>query len=235
MGNPGGPRPSWDSATAKLILGGQANAADLADLSKLLGETEITETSVSTRQGDTSQTTSSRYRPILSIEALRTLPEGQGVLLLRAAPPVILRLLPWTARPDAPALQTAKSEREATIRAAAAPEPAACEPSGRITSLPVWGPPVIADDQSPASENAGPPADPATAPGGPPPGTTAASRGAPTPSQKQVALGLDALVGDVAPDPGGEAHEAVSMTDRGRIRRRAGTRPRSGADRELYG
>ena len=96
----------WDAATAKLILGGQANATDLADLSKLLGETEMTDTSVSTRAaGETSHTTSTRYRPILSIEALRMLPEGQGVLLLRSAPPVILGLSPWTGRRNAKPLQ----------------------------------------------------------------------------------------------------------------------------------
>jgi hypothetical protein len=39
--------------------------------------------------------------PVLPPDVLRTLPFGTGVLLARTAPPIMMNLRPWTARPDA--------------------------------------------------------------------------------------------------------------------------------------
>ena len=111
----------WDAATVKVVLGGQANAEDLADLSRLLGEVEIAETSVSYgRWGDRSTTVVTRSKPILEPARLRTLPFGTGVLLLRAAPPILLDLTPWTERPDGDRLAAARTRLEEAVRAAAA-------------------------------------------------------------------------------------------------------------------
>ena len=41
----------WDAATVKVVLGGQANADDLADLSRLLGEVEVKEVTESWARG----------------------------------------------------------------------------------------------------------------------------------------------------------------------------------------
>ncbi len=102
----------WDAAIVKLALGGSANADDLADLSRLIGETDALEWS-ETRHGgtgDRSLSSSTRRQAILEPAELRRLPFGQGLLLLRAAPPILLRLQPWTARPDAGEL-TAAADR----------------------------------------------------------------------------------------------------------------------------
>ena len=122
------------------------------------------------------------------------------MLLLRSAPPVILRLSLWTARPDATALHAAKTNFEATMRAAAAPQSAGPEPAGTAVVPTLWGSPVPARHEIPVTESTGPSAAPAMTPGGTPPETTAASRGAPTPDPNQLPLGLGALVGDVAPN-----------------------------------
>ncbi len=114
----------WDSATVKVILGGQSDARDLSDLSKLLGETEVPETSESTRAGESSVTTSTRHRPILTVDALRKIPFGTGVLLLRSAPPILVELQRWDLRPGAGRLRAAKTEIEQAIRAAAEIDPA---------------------------------------------------------------------------------------------------------------
>lgn len=128
----------WDSATVKLILGGGGNADDLADLSRLLGEVEVTETSESARGGgERSVTTSTQTRPIFSVDRLRTLPEGHAVLLLRTAPPIVLDLAPWTARRDAERLQAAKGAMEETMRLAASQRAAAVAA--------VWGPPAATE------------------------------------------------------------------------------------------
>lgn len=56
--------------------------------------------------------------PILDAAALRTLPFGSAVLLLREAPPIALTLRPWTSRKDAKALREARAAMEEAIRRA---------------------------------------------------------------------------------------------------------------------
>jgi type IV secretory pathway TraG/TraD family ATPase VirD4 len=107
----------WDAATVKVILGGQSDARDLTNLSKLLGEVEVKESSESTRGGEKSTTTSVRHRPILSVDDLRKIPFGAGVLMLRSASPIFVDFQRWDERPDAEDLRTAKVEIEETIRA----------------------------------------------------------------------------------------------------------------------
>jgi type IV secretory pathway TraG/TraD family ATPase VirD4 len=180
----------WDAATVKVILGGQADARDLTDLSKLFGETEVKDSAESTRGGEKSVTISTRHRPILSVDDLRRIPFGAGVLMLRSAPPIHLDLERWDQRPDANQLRVAKTEIEDSIRTAfdqaaerARPEkPAAREmptadiPAGASRALP----PTSATDTP-----EGPPG--VACP--PPP------RLAPTESADSL-RGLDALLGD---------------------------------------
>lgn len=103
-----------------MILGGGANARDLADLAALIGERdERTDTISRDRYGGRSTSTALRRVPVLDTSRLRTLPFGTGVALLRAAPPIVLDLTPWTARPDADGLARARTVVEAQLRAAA--------------------------------------------------------------------------------------------------------------------
>ncbi len=109
----------WDAAIVKTILGGGSNARDLEDLSKLLGQREERTTSSSRGpDGRRSTSTSTTKVPILEPAALRTLPFGQAILLLKSAPPIALTLSPWTARKDATALTEDREHTEAAIRAA---------------------------------------------------------------------------------------------------------------------
>jgi type IV secretory pathway TraG/TraD family ATPase VirD4 len=135
----------WDAATVKVVMGGSGDADDLADLSRLLGDVEVAETSEHVRGGETSTSTSARHRPIMTAAQLRTLPPGQAVLLLRTADPIHLTLAPWTARPDVKELRAAKTEIEETIRCAAASPAPDLEPArSELAVLPVWGPAVEA-------------------------------------------------------------------------------------------
>lgn len=110
----------WDSAIVKLVLGGSANAEDLADLSRLIGERQVTEWSQTMPAGTLggsssgrSMSSSARWRPILEPSEIRRLPLGEGLLLLRSAPPILLQLRPWTKRPDAALLAEARRRFEA--------------------------------------------------------------------------------------------------------------------------
>lgn len=111
----------WDSAIAKIVLGGSTNAEDLAGISRLIGDREVQETTRTHghRAGETSVSVSVRRHPILEPSDIRQIPVGQGLLLLRSAPPIMLDLQPWTARPDAAELRRGREVYEAATRIAA--------------------------------------------------------------------------------------------------------------------
>jgi hypothetical protein len=50
-------------------------------------------------------------------DTIRTLPFGTGLIMLRAAPPIIASLKMWTARSDAKALRANREEIEGLMRA----------------------------------------------------------------------------------------------------------------------
>lgn len=109
----------WDAAIVKLILGGSGNASDLRDLSALIGNrTERRASESRGRDGSRSVSYTTHEVPILDTGRLRTLPFGQGVLLLRSAPPILLDLQPWTKRPDAAELRTSRERVESLMRTA---------------------------------------------------------------------------------------------------------------------
>ena len=114
----------WDSAIAKVILGGSANADDLGDISRLIGEREVTEWYETRAGGSAGRSVSSvtRHRPILEPAELRRLPIGTGLLLLRSAPPIVMRLQPWTGRPDAAELTAARQTWERHMVTRVVPE-----------------------------------------------------------------------------------------------------------------
>jgi type IV secretory pathway TraG/TraD family ATPase VirD4 len=109
----------WDAAIVKIILGGGSNAKDLEDLSKLIGQRDQHTTSSSRGpDGRRSTSTTTTKVPVLEPAALRTLPFGTAVLLMKSAPPIDLSLQPWTSRKDTKVLAQARDHAEAAIRAA---------------------------------------------------------------------------------------------------------------------
>ncbi|GAA3819305.1 type IV secretory system conjugative DNA transfer family protein [Cellulomonas soli] len=113
----------WDAATVKIVLGGLAKYRDLDDVARLLGEIdELTQTRASSRGGERSTSTSLRTVPVMPASALRTLPFGTGVLLLRQTRPTVIDLTPWTGRHDAATLRADQQAVEhATATGAAVP------------------------------------------------------------------------------------------------------------------
>lgn len=103
----------WDSSIVKVLLGGGSVAKDLQDISALIGERDETTDSISTgADGMKSTQRSTRRVPIMPPEALRTLPFGTAVTLLRSAPAMITNLRPWTLRKDAQRLRLARQSAE---------------------------------------------------------------------------------------------------------------------------
>ncbi len=107
----------WDASIAKVILGGTSSARDLQDLSALIGERdEKTDTISVGDYGSRSLQRSTRRVPILPPEAIRTLPFGTALLLLRSSPPLVTDLLPWTTRDDAAQLRADRSACESALQ-----------------------------------------------------------------------------------------------------------------------
>ncbi|HVA05644.1 MAG TPA: type IV secretory system conjugative DNA transfer family protein [Acidimicrobiales bacterium] len=83
---------------AKLFLPGIADPDTLEYASRLIGEEEVSQPSVTRdRQGGRSTTTATGPRRLLPPEDLRCLQRGEAVLVYGSLPPVRLRLRPWWA------------------------------------------------------------------------------------------------------------------------------------------
>jgi type IV secretory pathway TraG/TraD family ATPase VirD4 len=106
----------WDAAITKIILGGASATTDLRDLATLIGDRdETTTTDIRGEAGGLSTQTSIRRVPVLPPEHIRTLPFGTAITLLRATPPIITRLRPWTRRRDHHQLTTGRATTEALL------------------------------------------------------------------------------------------------------------------------
>ncbi|HEY3690556.1 MAG TPA: TraM recognition domain-containing protein [Pseudonocardiaceae bacterium] len=73
----------WDCASVKLILGGLSNARDLEEISRLLRERGVSQVSVSTGADRSQVTSSQRWLRALTPDQIRTLPDGEGLMLYR--------------------------------------------------------------------------------------------------------------------------------------------------------
>lgn len=110
----------WDSAVVKLVLGGGSNSRDLSDLVTLIGDRDETTVSVSRGRtwADRNESASLRRVPIMDAAALRQLPFGTGLLLLRSSSPLVVTLRSYTDREDASELKAGRASLETKIRSA---------------------------------------------------------------------------------------------------------------------
>nr|WP_226963684.1 TraM recognition domain-containing protein [Tetrasphaera sp. F2B08] len=107
----------WDASIVKVILGGTSSARDLQDLAALIGERdERTDTISIGEHGYRSLQRSIRRVSVMPPEAIRTLPFGTALVLLRSAPPLVTTLRPWTDRDDAEQLHHERAQVEGTLR-----------------------------------------------------------------------------------------------------------------------
>lgn len=107
----------WDASIVKIVLGGASNSRDLQDLTTLIGERdEITDSTTIGDHGSRSAQRSIRRVAIMPPDMIRTLPFGTGLILLRAAPPIVARLRAWTTRRDAADLGAHRSAVERLLQ-----------------------------------------------------------------------------------------------------------------------
>lgn len=106
----------WDAAIVKIILGGASNTKDLQDLATLIGERdELTDSTTIGEYGARSAQRSVRRVPIMPPDAIRRLPFGTGLVLLRSAPPIVTQLRRWTELPNAAQLKSDRADVEAHL------------------------------------------------------------------------------------------------------------------------
>ncbi|KOV81812.1 hypothetical protein ADL03_26910 [Nocardia sp. NRRL S-836] len=90
----------WDNASIKLVLGGLSNAKDLQAISELLPERVIDQASVSTGTARDQVTVSPRMQRALTIDEIRELKEGEGLLFYRNLRAARVELPGWWETPD---------------------------------------------------------------------------------------------------------------------------------------
>ncbi|SDG83241.1 type IV secretory system conjugative DNA transfer family protein [Microbacterium pygmaeum] len=107
----------WDASIVKVILGGGSNSRDLQDLSTLIGDRDdVTDSVTVGERGSRSSQRSIRRVAIMPPDVIRTIPFGTGLVLFRAAPPIVTQLRTWTSRRDAKALLADRSAIETLLR-----------------------------------------------------------------------------------------------------------------------
>lgn len=105
----------WDNAT-NVILGGGKSEDYLGALSRSLGETEHTKTrtSISSKSlWDTDTTFDAEWRPALSTDELRRLPENSGLVIEGRVRPALVDLTPFSAGPHAACIAASKAWHDA--------------------------------------------------------------------------------------------------------------------------
>ena len=130
-----GMRALLGAATVKLVGAGIDDASFAEDLSRLIGDHDVTTLSISTGDGRTNRSRSVRQQRILPAAAIRALPKGQALVWLTGSKVAMVTTLPWYTGPRAAEItgQVQAAERRLTDNAAAASRVAAL---GAATSAP---------------------------------------------------------------------------------------------------
>ena len=97
----------WSAANVRTYGGGVSDPQFLEEMSKLIGEHDVTTTSTSTSGtgwGNRSVSRSPRRQRILDVADLHALPRGRMVVFSSGAPPALVRTAPWQSSPYADAI-----------------------------------------------------------------------------------------------------------------------------------
>ena len=114
-----GMRALLGAATVKLVGSGIDDASFAEDLSRLIGDHDVTTISISTGDGRTSRSRSVRQQRILPAAAIRALPKGQALVWLTGAKVALVTTLPWYTGPRAAEITARVTAAEADLTASA--------------------------------------------------------------------------------------------------------------------
>jgi type IV secretory pathway TraG/TraD family ATPase VirD4 len=119
-----GMRKLWSAANIKVYGGGVSEVEFLSELSQLIGDFDLSTTSVSHGRGGRSTNRAVRRERVLDVADLQSLPKGRAVVFASGAPAALARTLPWMAGPHAAAVRAsiAKHDPAAEVTIAEAME-----------------------------------------------------------------------------------------------------------------
>ena len=104
----------FSNSRARLLLPGIADATTLAEVTRIAGDTTVTQSHLTRDpRGGTSVGEGTTYRPLVPPDTLRQLPRGKGLLIYDNLPPVVVGLRPWWRDRTLRALHDATSTRRA--------------------------------------------------------------------------------------------------------------------------
>ena len=104
----------WSAATIKTIGAGVQDADFTEDLSRLVGEHKVEETSTSYSAGGQSVSRQLRTERIMTAADIAALPRTQALLFTSGRRPALLTLHPWYAEPDDEKQQISTHAKQAT-------------------------------------------------------------------------------------------------------------------------
>ena len=107
-----GMRKLWSAANIKVYGGGVAEAEFLAELSQLVGDFDLSTTSVSHGRGGRSTNRAVRRERILDVADLGALPKGRAIVLASGAPAALVRTLPWMTGPHADVVRASIAQHD---------------------------------------------------------------------------------------------------------------------------
>jgi hypothetical protein len=107
-----GMRKLWSAANIKVYGGGVSEVEFLSDLSQLVGDFDLTTTSVSHGRGGRSTSRAVRRERVLDIADLGALPKGRAIVLASGARATLARTLPWMIGQHADAVQASILEHD---------------------------------------------------------------------------------------------------------------------------
>ncbi|OAZ41480.1 hypothetical protein A9Z40_01990 [Microbacterium arborescens] len=104
----------WSAATARILLGGAGDAAHLRDIESLLGTRERRREQRSWSTEKTGHSVSEQHEKIalMTIDEIRRMPTGLGLLTYRNRRPALLELDGWIDRKDAGTITAGKKQLE---------------------------------------------------------------------------------------------------------------------------
>ncbi len=118
----------WSAATVKLIGAGLDDPRLAEDLSRMVGDHDITTTSLNTGagKGGRSRTTSVTRDRVLTPADVRTIPKGWALILATGCPAGLIELDPWYTGPRKQEIAAAEeaAQQSMTNRAGAHPDDA---------------------------------------------------------------------------------------------------------------
>jgi type IV secretory pathway TraG/TraD family ATPase VirD4 len=133
----------WSAANIRVYGGGASDANFLEKLTKLIGDYDITSSSVSYNKGERGTSRQTQRHHILEVSDLASMPPGRAVVFPSGIPATMVKTVPWFTRPDAGAVKAslAKFDPGTTAPAGANPWVTAGpqqQPPAMPTGVPVW-------------------------------------------------------------------------------------------------